>query len=325
MNYIILDLEWNQSSNGSDSDLLFEIIEIGAVKYDSDFKKIGTYQKLIKPVVHKKMHSIIKNITGINENMLSHEKPFKYVMNEFLRWCGSDYIFCTFGNQDIMELESNMSYHGMPIPWSYPLKYIDVQRIYAVEHPEIHEVKSLESLVEYYNIKRKNVYHRALGDALYTGEVMKMLVRDNVDRYLSLDYFNLPENEKAEKEINLGSHSEYVTTLFADKDELVNYKKLYITRCLVCGKKCRKKIKWFADNSKHLCLANCEEHGLIEGSIVFRKNHKNKKDEAYYAIRKVKMVDGSGETYVKERKQAVLEKRRNKRLNNKENKKSSEK
>lgn len=40
MNYIVLDLEWNQAiKQDHNSQLLFEIIEIGAVKLDDNFKK----------------------------------------------------------------------------------------------------------------------------------------------------------------------------------------------------------------------------------------------------------------------------------------------
>lgn len=41
MNYIILDLEWNQSSSGEEEVvkvLPFEIIEMGAIKLNSDKK-----------------------------------------------------------------------------------------------------------------------------------------------------------------------------------------------------------------------------------------------------------------------------------------------
>ena len=43
MNYIVLDLEWNQSPGGKEKEnpnLGFEIIEIGAVKLNSEFEQI---------------------------------------------------------------------------------------------------------------------------------------------------------------------------------------------------------------------------------------------------------------------------------------------
>jgi DNA polymerase III epsilon subunit-like protein len=55
MNYIVFDLEWNQSPEGkerSDRYLQFEIVEIGAVKLDQNRKPIGEFRRLVKPQVY---------------------------------------------------------------------------------------------------------------------------------------------------------------------------------------------------------------------------------------------------------------------------------
>ena len=51
MNYIVFDLEWNQCPYGKEQEnerIPFEIIEIGAVKLDSDKKIIDEYHTLIQ-------------------------------------------------------------------------------------------------------------------------------------------------------------------------------------------------------------------------------------------------------------------------------------
>ena len=58
VNYIILDLEWNQCPYGKkkeDPKLPFEIIEIGAVKLDSSFQEVGTFHETIRPVLYRKL------------------------------------------------------------------------------------------------------------------------------------------------------------------------------------------------------------------------------------------------------------------------------
>ena len=60
MNYIVMDLEWNQSYNGHMGEhprMPFEIIEIGAVKVDKNLNIIDEYSSLIKPKIYKKLHS----------------------------------------------------------------------------------------------------------------------------------------------------------------------------------------------------------------------------------------------------------------------------
>ena len=65
MNYIVMDLEWNQSFNGHMGEhprMPFEIIEIGAVKVDKSLNIVDEYSSLIKPKIYKKLHSKIRTI-----------------------------------------------------------------------------------------------------------------------------------------------------------------------------------------------------------------------------------------------------------------------
>lgn len=311
MNYIVLDLEWNQAiKQDHNSQLLFEIIEIGAVKLDDNFKKKGTYQKLIKPELFKKIHPIVNGITKLQDRDFTNEKNFKYVIKEFLRWCGDDYIFCTYGNQDLYELQCNMRYHNVEIPWKYPFKYIDIQKILSVEYKEEIEQMSLEKAANFLKINHKSVYHRALGDALYTAEILCRLDKENIRKYISIDHCCLPETERIAKDIDLGTNNEYITPIFDNKDELLENTNLHITRCPECMKKCRKKIRWFSDGAKYLCVAKCEEHGLLEGIINIKKLYN---EEKYYGIRKVYLINEEKYNHIVGRKEAIKEKRRQKR------------
>lgn len=324
MNYIVLDLEWNQPIHTDSKSneitkskyMLFEIIEVGAVKLDENLNEIDRFNKLIKPVLHKKINPIISNITGIKERDLSKEKKFPAVFEEFINWCGEDYIMCTFGNQDIYELEINMQYHNINIPWKYPLKYIDVQRIFSIENDEINEQRSLEMVCMFMGVSGKNAYHRALSDAIYTAEIMKKMNRNNFEKYMSLDYTNLPLDRSEEKEINLGTHLEFLSRSFKDKEEMLANKDIYITRCPVCLKKCRKKIKWFSDGTKYICMARCENHGLMEGILYIKKNY-----NGYYIVRKTTGVDEERFMDVVKKRNILKEKRKIRRIKEREKKK----
>ena len=66
MNYIIMDLEWNNSFNKATQKFMNEIIEIGAIKLDDELNQVDTFSELIKPVVSKKLRSRIKTLTNIS-------------------------------------------------------------------------------------------------------------------------------------------------------------------------------------------------------------------------------------------------------------------
>ncbi|MCG4808320.1 hypothetical protein L0P46_10650, partial [Collinsella aerofaciens] len=59
-------------------------------------------------------------------------RPFKEVMEEFMEWCEEAPVFCTWGSMDLTELQRNMVYHGMEIPFASPLLFYDVQKLYSL-------------------------------------------------------------------------------------------------------------------------------------------------------------------------------------------------
>ena len=79
MNYIVFDLEWNQCPYGKEQEnerIPFEIIEIGAVKLDSDKKIIDEYHTLIQPRVYKKLHFRTQEIIRLDMKALEKGTAF---------------------------------------------------------------------------------------------------------------------------------------------------------------------------------------------------------------------------------------------------------
>ena len=65
MEYIVLDLEWNQSNTGKEDaveKLPFEIIEIGAIKLNKERVMVSEFNELIKPQVYHEMHKITSKL-----------------------------------------------------------------------------------------------------------------------------------------------------------------------------------------------------------------------------------------------------------------------
>lgn len=77
MNYIIFDLEWNQAAKKQDENaqIPFEIIEIGAIKLNSNFEKIGEFSRMIRPSVYHTMHSVTQGIIHISMSELKKNRP----------------------------------------------------------------------------------------------------------------------------------------------------------------------------------------------------------------------------------------------------------
>ena len=93
MNYIVLDLEWNQSNTGLEEEisvLPFEIIEVGAIKMDESLLMISEFNELVKPVVYRQMHHITSKLIHLQMQELERGRAFGDVAEQFLDWCGED-------------------------------------------------------------------------------------------------------------------------------------------------------------------------------------------------------------------------------------------
>ena len=118
MQYIVLDLEWNQPWPGSysakkvlPSPIRGEIVQIGAVRMSCEGTVADEFQMLIRPAYYKKMNRKVASLTGIKDAILKEQgKPFPEAMQAFHDWCGEDRAFLTWGFDDIVILKENLQY-----------------------------------------------------------------------------------------------------------------------------------------------------------------------------------------------------------------------
>ena len=290
MNYIVLDLEWNQSPNGKDDSVLHlpcEIIEIGAVKLDEKMRQIGEFHRLIRPQVYKKLHFKISEVTRMNlEELYQEGEKFPQVMEAFLAWCGpEEYRFCTWGSMDLTELQRNMAYFKVENPFPRPFLYYDVQKLYCLQYGDQKTRVSLDVAVEEQKLLEERPFHRALDDAFYTGRVLACLDLEQFGFYISVDYYLLPRDREEEYSFCFPTYTKRVSREFETREEILQEKSLTDVICVKCRRMLRKKIRWFPYSQRfYLCLAVCPEHGYVKGKIRVKRSER----DAYYAVKTVK-------------------------------------
>lgn len=175
MNYIVLDMEWNQAVCREKAVLVpvrleGEIIQIGAVKLDGG----ETFKINIRPKVYTRMHSSVKKLTGITNNDLREGTPFPEAFDRFIRWCGPSPVFLIWGNDDIRVLRANLAFHSIPEivlgKW-YNLQII-FDRQFLHENRQCALASALEKLGLPFDVEHA---HDALTDALGTADVCSRL------------------------------------------------------------------------------------------------------------------------------------------------------
>lgn len=292
MNYIILDLEWNQSSDNKQSDKVmpFEIVEIGAVKLNENKEVIGKFSELVKPQIYLELHYITKKLIHLRIEELQGEKYFAEVMTEFLKWCGEDYIFGTWGPLDLLELQRNMKFYNLPLLAMGPLKFLDIQKLFSITYDDGKTRRTLEHAVDSLGIMKEIPFHRAFSDAYYTGKVFEQMKNKTIEVNYSFDLYTLPKSRKEEIKVIFPNYSKYISREFEDRNMAMTDKEVITTRCYLCGRNAKRVIRWFAPNTKHyLSVSNCKDHGYIKGKIRIKRSEQDK----IYVVKTLKFITES--------------------------------
>lgn len=313
MNYIVLDLEWNQCSEGKDNcikEMPFEIFEIGAVKLDENRHFLDSFSIYIRPQVYTELHFITKDLTHVSKKDLESGVTFTEAADEFFKWCGKDFFMCTWGISDLYELQRNMRYYDFKSPFEFPLKFYDIQKLYSIEKEDGKSRRSLEYAVDELGIEKKNEFHTAIADAKYTAKVFEALDFSKSKTYFSIDNYYIPTKKSEEIFVNFGTYSKYISRGFATREEAAMDRDVLSTNCYLCGKTAKKKIRWFTVNSKmHYCLCECKEHGLLKGRYKIREDEFGQ----FYATKVMKLTDEAGAEEIRKRQLDMRKKRYEKR------------
>lgn len=317
MNFVVFDLEWNQSPGGkkySNSRIPFEIIEIGAVKVDENNEIVDNFHRLIRPQVYNWIHESIYDVIHINYSDLEKGIPFPQAAREFFEWCGKDFALFTWGNQDVTELQRNMKYYEMLYLLPGPVTYYDVQKLFSIQYEDSKKRKSLEYAIDFLGIEKDKGFHRALEDAFYTAEVLKKIELSCVLENSSIDVYQNPKKKKDEIYISYQTYDKYVSREFSDKEKLMKDREVTSVRCPVCHRLAKRRIRWFINNSKiYESISFCQEHGYVKGKIRIRKTD----EERYYAIKTIKNVSTEKAEEIQQKRESLRRKRQMKKLSEK--------
>ena len=101
MNFVVFDLEWNMASPGFSGSreekeaMPYEIVEIGAVKFDPETFKMKKFQTRIRPELYVKLNKKVAEVTGLTQLSLNTGQKFPDAAKAFFKYCGENYCLCT--------------------------------------------------------------------------------------------------------------------------------------------------------------------------------------------------------------------------------------
>ena len=181
MDYIVLDMEWNQPWPGSPSSkkplpvqIRGEIIQIGAVRLTEDSSVTDEFQVMVKPKFYRHLNRRVSKLTGIKETRLRDEGiPFPEAVELFRQWCGEDIVFLTWGFDDIGILRENLRLYSLEEGWTE--RWYNAQMIFNAQTDGSNSQKALKTAMETFGIEASRPAHDALGDAYHTALICARL------------------------------------------------------------------------------------------------------------------------------------------------------
>lgn len=312
MNYIVVDLEWNQAMSSKSSvfnklpiKLRGEIIEIGAVKLDENMQPAEEFTIDVKPVYFKRMHYKVKKLTGFDKERLAKGYSFRDAFEKFREWCGEDVTFLTWGCDDRGIMEQNIIIHDLD--WDWIADWINLQLIYNMQTDGDKNQKSLATAMEHFNIEQTRVAHDALGDAYNTALVCtKLDIAQGLAQYEDASRMLSLRTHKQQSGENKGPEplEHMVFPGYISKSEAFADSELINLPCPDCGKElsCQRWIN--QGDQRYMNIYTCPDCGSYLLRLKFRKHE----DNTWAANRLVYKADDDTLDFY--RSKAVLSRRR---------------
>lgn len=178
MQFVVMDLEWNNTYAKKANGYINEIIEIGAVKLDEDRETVDTFSCIIRSQIGKKLRGTVKRLTHLTNDDINGGMPFTKAFSLFRKWIGNeDTVIITWGDSDIRVLLDNFKYlNGIKVV-PFLKTYCDLQKCFQkYAKTGRGQQTGLLTAAEMVGIDPEMyIHHRALGDSMLTADILKKI------------------------------------------------------------------------------------------------------------------------------------------------------
>ncbi len=180
MRHIVLDLEMNELAKQYNKErkiCRFEIIEIGAVMLDNNFKETDSFKTYVKPQYNDEILEVYENLTGIKTEMVSDAPVFWKSFRMFSDWCGKSgdkYMIYAWGDSDYNQVVKEMklkAYKPNKNEKAMLNNWCNFQQLYTHKLGVDHAI-SLKKALTYAGLDFEGKQHDALFDARNTSELV---------------------------------------------------------------------------------------------------------------------------------------------------------
>ena len=165
---IFFDLEMNCVDKKDNTLGFWEIISLGAVKYNPINNSLDKFYIILKPKIQEKLSDRCKEITGLTQEEVDNGIGFKQGIKLLEEWIGNEkFLFISWGKEDIKALKCNSLIRGNKNEFINRVRknYVDFQKEFSYYYKKMNQVISLSSALDCYSLEFEGEKHNALSDA----------------------------------------------------------------------------------------------------------------------------------------------------------------
>ena len=277
MTYIVLALEWNQPISYQSrtyrevgDKLIFEMIQIGAVRLAPDLTPAEAISIPIAPTHYLKIHPRIRRMTGLSAETLAGAPNFREALLQFTSWCGEDYTLLTWGCDDISVLYQNIAFFHCEDITLPPL--CDIQKLFSDVH-RLKDRSGLKAAMEMTGIRPEESmsFHNALYDAWYTALVFKTLPDPSA-------VLNYPQQPRQLIHAKRSARDKTGGEAFDSVRDALQSETAIHPVCPRCGRVLALDGEYIKQSAgRYIAVAKCKNHGRILIRLRFRIDEDGKK------------------------------------------------
>lgn len=286
MNYVVIDMEWNQPfskehiKTRNNVRLVGEIIQIGAVKLDENKNIVDKFEIKIAPRQYTVLQYMVKKVTGLTQSELRRGVKFSEAISKFRSWCGDGFALFTWGPNDIPMLRDNLRFFGLSASW-IP-RWFNAQCFFNQQTDNKGRQYSIDFAMDYFGIKAEFERHDALNDAYYTGKILQNLdIQKGIEEY---DDHALYMDNVVVEESRSGGRTRFDG--YKTKADCMSDKRVVRTRCMDCHKLLAMTKPVSYGGSKMMSMGKCQAHGDFFVEFRFKLGT----DKSYCIIKTVRRV-----------------------------------
>ena len=206
MYHIVVDLEMNPVARDNRrvrQTLKDEVIEIGAVRLDSAFDRVGDFQCYVSPE-YGAIRPHITKLTGITAEMVAGKPSFVAAFTDFVKWVGEEETtIYSWSMSDIKQLrqECRLKMPDFDVAWLTE-RWVDLQKKFD-DRLGLHNNLALQHALGAMDHRFQGTQHTALDDAANTSAILALMQDEEKFRHTMQPILDLLQ-PKAELSTSIG-------------------------------------------------------------------------------------------------------------------------